>query len=273
MTISKEEARAMAASTYNAASDHYDQPALSFWDRYGRRTIERLSLQPGAYVLDVCSGSGASALPAAERVAPNGRVLAVDLAEGLLDLARAKAGRRGLSNVEFRVGDFEELGQPDNSFDVVICVFGIFFVPDMPRAVRELWRMLRHGGQLAITTWGPDLFEPANTIFWDTVRAERPDLYKGFNPWDRICDPMSVKAMLKEAEVDTADLVAESGRHQLNSSDDWWTILLGSGYRGTIDQLDLEARERIRQANLSYVQKSQIRAVETNVVYAVARKE
>jgi hypothetical protein len=133
--------------------------------------------------------------------------------------------------------------------------------------------MVRHGGQLAITTWGPDLFEPANMIFWGTVRAERPDLYKGFNPWDRICDPLSVKAMLKEAEVDTADVVAESGRHQLNSPDDWWTILLGSGYRGTIDQLDPEARERIRQANLSYVQKSQIRAVETNVVYAVARKE
>jgi ubiquinone/menaquinone biosynthesis C-methylase UbiE len=106
MTINKEEACAMAAATYNAASDHYDQPALSFWDHYGWRTIERLSLQPGAYVLDVCSGSGASALPAAERVAPKGRVLAVDLAEGLLDLARAKAGRRGLSNVEFRVGDF-----------------------------------------------------------------------------------------------------------------------------------------------------------------------
>jgi hypothetical protein len=50
MTISKEEARAKAAATYNATSDHYDQPALSFWDRYGRRTIERLSLQPGAAV-------------------------------------------------------------------------------------------------------------------------------------------------------------------------------------------------------------------------------
>src|SRR5262245_66283894 len=130
MTISKEEARAKATATYNAASDHYDGPALSFWDRYGRRTVERLSLQPGASVLDVCSGSGASALPAAERVAPNGRVLAVDLAEGLLDLARAKAGRRGLSNVEFRVGDFEELGLPDNSFDGVSCTLGTFLVPE-----------------------------------------------------------------------------------------------------------------------------------------------
>src|SRR5262249_14597809 len=95
MTISKEEARAKATTTYNAASDHFDEPALSFWDRYGRRTVERLSLQPGAHVLDVCAGSGASALPAAERVAPDGRVLAGDLALGLLVLARAPSPAAG----------------------------------------------------------------------------------------------------------------------------------------------------------------------------------
>jgi ubiquinone/menaquinone biosynthesis C-methylase UbiE len=112
MTISKEEARAMAAATYNAASDHYDQPALSFWDLYGRRTIERLSLQPGAYVLDVCSGSGASALPAAGRVASNGRVLAVDLAEGLLDLARAKAGGVVSATSSFELGTLKNSACP-----------------------------------------------------------------------------------------------------------------------------------------------------------------
>ncbi len=272
MLISKQEARAKAAATYNATSDYYDEPALSFWDRFGRRTVERLSLQPGARVLDVCSGSGASALPAAERVASTGHVVAVDLAERLLQLARAKAERRGLNNIEFRVGDFEELGLPDNSFDAVVCVFGIFFVPDMPRAVRELWRMVRPGGQLAITTWGPNLFEPGNTAFWEAVRVERPELYKGFNPWDRICDPASVRAMLREGGVDTEEVVAESGTHAINSPADWWSVVQGSGYRGTIEQLDAEARERVRQANLKYVQDTQLRSVDTNVVYAIARK-
>jgi ubiquinone/menaquinone biosynthesis C-methylase UbiE len=70
MTISKDEAREKAAATYNAASAEYDDQALSFWERFGRHTVERLSLKPGARVLDVCSGSGASALPAAERVGP-----------------------------------------------------------------------------------------------------------------------------------------------------------------------------------------------------------
>jgi len=60
-----EPGKVRAAEAYNAASDHFDDPALSFWDRYGLATIERLNLAVGASVLDVGCGSGASALPAA----------------------------------------------------------------------------------------------------------------------------------------------------------------------------------------------------------------
>jgi ubiquinone/menaquinone biosynthesis C-methylase UbiE len=150
-------AKARAAATYNAAADHYDDPANAFWERFGRRTIERLSLAPGARVLDVCCGSGASALPAAERVGPAGDVLGVDLAGDLLALARAKAAARGLRNAEFRLGDMLDLGVPAASFDAVVCVFGIFFVPDVAAAVRALWRCVRPGGRLAVTTLGPAL--------------------------------------------------------------------------------------------------------------------
>jgi ubiquinone/menaquinone biosynthesis C-methylase UbiE len=177
------DAQAKAAGTYNAASDSYDHPTNSFWARFGRSTIERLRFGPGARVLDVCCGSGASAIPAAEKVGLDGSVLGIDLAENLLDLARAKAKTCGLENVEFRIGDMLDLGLPGAEFDAVVCVFGIFFVPDIPQAVRELWKQVRPGGQLAVTTWGPRLFEPANSAFWESVREVRPDLYKGFNPW------------------------------------------------------------------------------------------
>src|SRR4249920_84658 len=99
MTTS-DDASTKAAATYNAASDAYDDPANSFWDRFGRRTIDRLGLESGARVLDACCGSGASAIPAAERVGPQGSVLGIDLADNLLALARAKAHARGLENVE-----------------------------------------------------------------------------------------------------------------------------------------------------------------------------
>ena len=86
-----EDAKRKAAATYNAASDFYDHPVNSFWERYGGRTVARVGPNPGARVLDVCCGSGASAIPAAEIVGPNGFVLGVDLAENLIALARAKA--------------------------------------------------------------------------------------------------------------------------------------------------------------------------------------
>ena len=266
------EAKIKAAKTYNAAADAYDLSANSFWDRFGQRTIDRLDLSSGARCLDVCCGSGGSAIPAAEKVAPNGSVLGVDLAERLLALARAKAARRGIENIEFRVGDMLDLGLPDGHFDAVVCVFGIFFIPDMPGAVRELWRMVAPGGVLAITTWGPRFFEPANTAFWDAVAAVRPELYKGFNPWDRISDPATLRAMLEEGGVHDVQVDSEIGVHALRSPEDWWAAVLGSGYRGTIEQLEPAEREQVRKANLASIRTHGVAAVEANVLYATAVK-
>lgn len=75
-----------AEKAYNAAAELFDAEPLAFWNRHGRRTIERMSLRRGAHVLDVCCGTGASALPAAQAVGPGGKVIAVDLAGELLKL-------------------------------------------------------------------------------------------------------------------------------------------------------------------------------------------
>jgi len=266
------DAKFRAAATYNAAADHYDDPANSFWERFGRTTIDRLPLPVGARILDVCCGSGASALPAAEMVGPNGFVIGLDLAANLLEVARRKAAVRGLVNTEFRLGDMLGLSLEASQFDAVVCVFGLFFVPDMAGAVRSLWHVVRPGGVLAVTTWGPRFFEPASTAFWNAIREVRPDLYKGFNPWDRICDPASLRAVLREGGVHQADIVAEAGTHPIPSPEAWWSAVLGSGYRGTLDQLDSVGRERVRDANFAYICSSGVRSVEANVVYAVATK-
>jgi SAM-dependent methyltransferase len=267
-----DDAKAMAASTYDAAADSYDDPANSFWDRFGRSTVERLDLPAGARVFDACCGAGASAIPAAERVGPQGSVLGVDLAQNLLALARAKASARGLENIEFRAGDILDPALPASGFDAVVCVFGIFFVPDMPAAVRALWRLIRPGGLLAITTWGRNFFEPGSTAFWSAVGRERPDLYKGWNAWDRITDPSSLRALLREAGADQVDAIAEAGSHPIETPEAWWSAVLGTGFRGTLDRLETAARERVRQANLQFVRDSGLRSIEANVVYAVATK-
>jgi ubiquinone/menaquinone biosynthesis C-methylase UbiE len=258
--------------TYNAAADHYDHPALSFWDRFGRRTVERLPLAPGMNVLDVCCGMGGSALPAAERVGPGGQVVAVDLAQNLLDKGAKRAAERGLANLEFRRADLEDLPFADRSFDAVICVFGIFFVPDLHGAVRGLWRLVRPPGCLAITIWGAKPFEPADDKFWEAVRREDAELFKSIKPWNRIVEPDPLRALLVECGVTDPVVVAEPGTHLFDTPEDWWTIILGSGYRSTVDALSLPDRERVRLATIEAVRREKIREIRADVVFAIARR-
>jgi ubiquinone/menaquinone biosynthesis C-methylase UbiE len=258
--------------TYNAAADHYDHPALSFWDRFGRRTVERMSLIPGMKVLDVCCGIGGSALPAAERVGPTGSVIAVDLAQNLLNKGIRRAEELSLTNIEFRRADLEALPFSDQSFEAVICVFGIFFVPDLSGAVRGLWRLVRPGGLLAITVWGAKQFEPADAKFWEAVRREDPELLKTIKPWNKIVEPDPLRALLIECGVTEPDVLAEPGSHSLNSPDDWWTIIMGSGYRSTVEALSPPIRERVSAATIEAVQQERIQEIRADVIYAIARK-
>ena len=269
---SLEDAKKKAAATYNAAADRYDHPANTFWERYGRRTVERLGLAPGARVLDVCCGSGASAIPAAEIVGPEGSVIGVDLAANLLELARNKAKQRGLENIEFQSGDMTRLPFDENSFDAVVCVFGIFFVPDMEGALRELKRVARTGGVVAVTTWGPRFFEPATSAFWNSVRNVRPDLYKGFNPWDRISDVEGLRALFVEAGLADPKVEAEADSQPVDSPDDWWAMIMGSGYRGTVEQLSPVDQERVRTENFDFIRRESLRSLESNVIYGSATK-
>ena len=102
-----------------------------------------------------------------ERVAPTGEVIAFDLAEKLLNKGSQRAAEQGLTNVtniEFRRADSKACLFLIETFDAVLCVFGIFFVTDLQGGIRELWRLVRPNGLLAITIWGRGLFEPADMV-------------------------------------------------------------------------------------------------------------
>lgn len=267
-----DDAKRRAQETYNAAAESFDEPALSFWDRFGRATVDRLDLKPGAIVLDACAGSGASAIPAAERVGPSGKVVAVDLADNLLALAGAKAERLGITNLETRHGDIERFDYPPGVFDAVIIVFGVFFLPDMAAGTAALWRLVGPGGQLAVTTWGPRLWEPANSEFWDAVDQVRPDLTLAYHPWDALTEPDAVGALLAGAGAEQVRAEAVAGTHTLHSPEDFWTIVRGSGLRATYDAMTLDEREVVRATCLAAIADRHLTTIETNVVYASATK-
>ena len=116
--------------------------------------VSRIAPREGERVLDVACGSGLLAVDVAAAVGPSGCVVGVDLSAAMIDIARRRAAARGVGNAAFERMDAESLALPDASFDVVVCSFGLMYMPDPRRALREMARVLRPDGRLAVVVWG-----------------------------------------------------------------------------------------------------------------------
>lgn len=129
-------------------------PLLHQW--LGKATdtmLEMAGLCPGHRVLDVAAGAGAQSIMAAKKVGPAGYVLATDISPNLLAFAQKLIHAEGLTHIETKVMDGENLTEADASFDAVICRVGLIYFPDQHRALQEMWRVLKPGGRVAVIVY------------------------------------------------------------------------------------------------------------------------
>jgi SAM-dependent methyltransferase len=121
--------------------------------RSGEELVAGLGIEPGMQVLDLGCGDGTTALPAAQRGAD---VLGVDIAENLVAAGNARAEAAGLYNLKFITGDASNLGGiMDESFDLVVSIFGAMFAPRPFDVAREMVRVTKPGGRIVMGNWIP----------------------------------------------------------------------------------------------------------------------
>jgi ubiquinone/menaquinone biosynthesis C-methylase UbiE len=139
------------ASSYDAVAAEFDRLAERCSRPLAARMVALATLAPAERVLDIGTGTGIVALQAAGGVGPLGRVLGIDLSDGMLSVARAKAAQVNLTDrVLFRKMDAEALPLDPGSFDAVLSLFALLHFPSPLTALREMFRVLRPGGRLII---------------------------------------------------------------------------------------------------------------------------
>ncbi|MBI1722468.1 MAG: methyltransferase domain-containing protein [Gemmatimonadetes bacterium] len=116
-----------------------------------QRMVSFAALKPGERLLDVGCGTGIIANQGARRVGPKGKVVGIDISEGMLVRARAEAARRGVDGwVDYQVGDAEALQFADASFDCVTCLFTFMHLPQPERAIGDMYRVLSPRGRAIV---------------------------------------------------------------------------------------------------------------------------
>lgn len=152
------------------------------WDSYfsrnmtfiNHRLVADARLQPGLRVLDLGSGTGYPALLAGDVVGSEGSVVGIDLAESMLAVATRKAKALGMQHVTFRTGDVTTLPFDAGSFDAVISRFCLMFLPEIPKALKEILRVLKPGGYVAAAVWSAPEKNPFIRIPMDVIKTITP---------------------------------------------------------------------------------------------------
>src|SRR3954469_1840965 len=120
----------------------------------GEALVKRLGITKGLKVLDLGCGDGTTALPAAKLGA---EVVGIDIARNLVEAGNKRAQEHGLTNLKFQGGDASNLEQvPDNSFDLVVSIFGAMFAPKPFDVAKEMTRVTRPGGRIVMGNWIPN---------------------------------------------------------------------------------------------------------------------
>lgn len=258
--------------TFNTVASGYDRPALRFFHDSAAQLVELLELAGDEQVLDIATGTGAVALRLA-RCLDRGHVTGIDMADGMLQQAEAKARAQGLGNIAFQAMDMTALELPVARFDCATAAFALFFVEDMAACLRGIVARLKPGGRVLICGFSGPSFAPNVDLFLERIQAygvSVPPL-----SWKRLGDAALNAALLAEACLEDVRIERRDLSYHLPDAEAWWDVLWYAGFRGLLDQLSADELQRFRAEHLAEIgilAGAQGIPLQVEILYARGRK-
>ena len=227
------------------------------------RALELTNARPGQRILDLACGPGTLSRRLATMVSPGGEVVGVDLAPGMIDLARSA----NIANTRFEVMDIEQLSFADMSFDAAVCGHGFQFAPDLPHAMREARRVLRPHGRLSASV-------PAVMHVESVLALLDPIVDRWLPPAPKAIDQVATRATVSDVvawrraaldagfasavvEVIQEDVHWESAEHLVSMCMGWWDCA------SRLEGIDSKSRQAFMDDAIGTLRRDHPGAIET----------
>ncbi|RSN29540.1 SAM-dependent methyltransferase [Amycolatopsis sp. WAC 01416] len=233
---------------FDAAAADFTALGRHLWEPIGAATVAAAGLGEGDRVLDACCGTGASAIPAARAVGAGGVVDAIDLSGPMIGELR----RRSADLPQLRVHEADATAWDTGDYDVVQSALGIFFFPDMTDGTERLISRARSGGRAVFTIWRGGSMVAAGrhlgrAVAEVTESAPPPERKPGLI--DRVDQADTYAAWLSERNLSDVDVVVNELRLTM-TPEVAWLVVIGSGFRGLLADLEPGAVEQVRERYL-----------------------
>lgn len=206
----------------------------------------------GQTVLDVACGTGVLAREAAQRVGPHGSVVGVDINGGMLAVAKQKSPQ----NITWKVAPAGSLPFESASFDRVVSQFGLMFFEDQIEAIREMHRVLRPGGKMAVAVWGPLSDTPGYAVVVE-ILAELfgSEVAKSIEAPYALGDPQQLASLFARAGMENTEIQTLPGQARFASIESWiYTDIKGWTLANVIDDEGYEMLTQVAPERLSQFQ-------------------
>jgi SAM-dependent methyltransferase len=250
------EARQRSLETWSEMASGWERNGDYIWDvsrHVGEWMVSAIDPEPGQTVLDVAAGPGDTGFVAARLVGDSGRLVSTDFSSKMVEVARTRAQKLGIENVEFKVMDAENMDLPDSSVDAVLCRWGFMLMLDPQAALGECARVVRAGGDISFSVWAGPEKNPWVTLT-GMVMTQRGYAPQGdpFGPGGMfsMADHDVIRSMLKKAGFRDARIEDLDVRWTFADFDEFWSFLteMAGAIAAIIEDLPPEEIRRLQEA-------------------------
>lgn len=242
--------KAQLKKTFDTVAEGYGTTGMEFFHHAAAHLPRIFKLQGHEHLLDVASGTGIAATAIAPHL-PRGKVTGIDLSEGMLAQARARAHSQALDNIELHPMDMQNIGFDNAHFDAANCSFGLFFLPDMQSLLQHIASKVKAGGQVVACSFYQGSFEPNVDLF--LTRIQRYGVEPPAFTWKSISTEEKFHALYTSAGLSDVQIHRYDIGYPLNDAEAWWRVIWYAGFRGLVAQLSETQLAQFKQEHLAEI--------------------